>query len=62
MNGISIREYARARGVTMTGVYRKIWEGRLSALKIDGKWQILGTKTTESPEQESLEGRAHESA
>jgi len=59
MEHFSVREYANARGVTMNGVYRRLWEGKLPGIKIDGQWRILASKATESP-AESLEARAHE--
>jgi len=49
MNGISIREYALQHNRTMNAVYRRVWEGRLAARKVDGKWRILETKPTEVP-------------
>jgi hypothetical protein len=37
---LSVREYARQRGITMHAVYLKLWDGKLPAVKRDGRWEI----------------------
>ena len=40
INGLSVREYARARGMSLQMVYRQLWEGKLQATQILGRWVI----------------------
>jgi len=37
---VGMREAASRLNVSLQHVYRLIWEGKLSARKIDGKWSI----------------------
>lgn len=37
---MSMREVARALGITYDQVYRLIWAGRLVGEKVDGKWVV----------------------
>ena len=37
---ISPAQFARATGQSLHRVYALLWEGRLSAEKVDGVWQI----------------------
>jgi excisionase family DNA binding protein len=37
---VGMREAASMLDVSLQHVYRLVWEGRLSAVKIDGKWRI----------------------
>lgn len=37
---VSMREAASMLAVSLQHVYRLVWEGRLSAEKVDGKWRI----------------------
>jgi hypothetical protein len=41
MDAISIREYAIREGISLGTAYRRVWEGRASAAKRDGRWGIL---------------------
>ena len=44
MEHFSIRQYALAHKRTLGGVYKRVWEGRLPAVKVDGQWRILASK------------------
>ena len=37
---VSMREAASMLDVSLQHVYRLVWEGSLSAQKVDGKWRI----------------------
>jgi excisionase family DNA binding protein len=37
---VSMREAAAMLDVSLQHVYRLVWEGRLSAQKVDGKWRL----------------------
>jgi len=41
MDGITVREYAAKKRITLGTVYRRIWEGNVSATKLYGRWLIL---------------------
>jgi hypothetical protein len=38
---MSPREFALEQGLNLLTVYHKIWDGRLTAEKIDGRWMVL---------------------
>jgi hypothetical protein len=35
------RQFAVQKGITLQGVYQRVWEGRLPAEKVDGRWYIV---------------------
>jgi len=37
---LSVSEAARMLGISLDGVYRLLYSGKLEGSKIDGKWQI----------------------
>jgi len=37
---LSLREYAREKGITLQCVYQRVWADRLPAEKVDGRWLI----------------------
>lgn len=37
---VTMREAASMLAVGLQHVYRLVWEGRLSAEKVDGKWRV----------------------
>jgi hypothetical protein len=45
---LTVRDYARSLGITIQTVYRRIWDGRVSARQICGRWlitlELTGTK------------------
>jgi len=50
---MSVREYAIRNGKTIGTIYRQVWEGRIGAEKIDGRWLILpAEKEAESEERD----------
>jgi excisionase family DNA binding protein len=38
---LSVSETARKLGISLDGVYRLLYSGRLAGSKTDGKWRIL---------------------
>jgi hypothetical protein len=47
---MTIREYARAEGITLGTAYRRVWQGQVEAEQVYGRWLIsTGTKRSESP-------------
>lgn len=52
---LTVREYARQEGITIQAVYHRIWDGRVIARQIYGRWLI-------SPEQQQTEDRVGEAA
>jgi excisionase family DNA binding protein len=51
---LSVSEAARKLGISLDGVYRLLYSGKLAGAKTDGKWQIP-TATVE----ERLRKRGH---
>ncbi len=37
---LSVSETARKLGISLDGVYRLLYSGKLAAVKTDGKWRI----------------------
>lgn len=37
---LTVREYAREEGITLQTAYRRIWEGRVSAKQVLGRWLV----------------------
>jgi hypothetical protein len=50
--GVTVREYAKQKQITMQATYRRIWEGRLKAKQFLGRW-IIYRESTE-PDEELL--------
>ena len=48
---ISVREYAFRHKMLPQAVYQKIWGGKLTATREDGRWLIEVDEQTEGPEQ-----------
>jgi hypothetical protein len=38
--GLTVREYAKQEKITIQATYRRIWEGRLKAKQILGRWLV----------------------
>jgi len=52
MKAISVRTYATKEGISLGTVYRRLWEGRVHAIKRDGRWLIaLNADSVGGPEQ-----------
>ena len=49
MTKMSVRDYAAREGLSLGGVYKRLWEGRVRAVKVDGRWLILITPTGGGP-------------
>ena len=56
MNAISLRDYAAKEGISLGTAYRRLWEGRVSATKCDGRWLIL--TSTGRTEEGGRDGKA----
>jgi len=56
MSGISIREYAENEGISLGTAYRRVWEGRASATKRDGRWVILTGTPGRNPDSVERDG------
>jgi hypothetical protein len=41
MEGMTVRDYAIQKRITMGTAYRRLWEGRVRAKKFLGRWLIL---------------------
>jgi hypothetical protein len=37
---LTLREYARQQGITLQSAYRRIWNGKVPAERLDGRWII----------------------
>jgi hypothetical protein len=37
---LTVREYAKEEGITIQTVYRRLWEGRIKARQVMGRWLI----------------------
>jgi hypothetical protein len=48
------RQYAQKHGIRLDTVYQKLWAGKLSGIKHDGKWLI---KSDTSPEDQEPTAR-----
>jgi hypothetical protein len=42
---LTVRQYAALAGITIESVYRRLWNGRVAAKKISGRWYITLEKT-----------------
>jgi hypothetical protein len=58
MNAISLREYAAKEGISLGTAYRRLWEGRVSATKCDGRWLISTSIDRIDEKREDLEEQA----
>jgi hypothetical protein len=53
---MTVREFAVMEGISLGQVYRRLWEGRLCATKIDGRWLITpAAKNHETAETREVE-------
>lgn len=43
---MTVREYARQHRISLGSAYLRIWEKRVRAMKIDGRWSILPNDST----------------
>jgi excisionase family DNA binding protein len=48
---VSVKEFAQLQGVSLQVIYRKIWEGRLDARRVDGQWRV---KVNTAPGSEAV--------
>ena len=44
---LTVRDYARSQGVTIQTAYRRIWDGRVPARQIYGRWLITQDRSVE---------------
>jgi hypothetical protein len=40
MRVMTLREYAQQEGITIGTAYARIWNGKVQAKRVDGRWQI----------------------
>jgi hypothetical protein len=40
MEQMTVREYASVERISLGTAYRRLWEGRVKGVKIDGRWVI----------------------
>lgn len=65
MRFITVREYATKEGISLGSAYRRIWEGRVEARQLLGRWVIspddhageVAPKTDDSSRSEAHIGR-----
>jgi hypothetical protein len=39
-DGLTVREYARREGITIQSAYRRIWDDKVEAKQILGRWLV----------------------
>ena len=40
MRTMTLKEYAKQEGITIGAAYARIWNGKVAAERVDGRWQI----------------------
>lgn len=49
-NKLTLREYAKQEGITIQSAYRRIWDGRVEAERVLGRWLITPSAEINAPE------------
>ena len=52
---MTLREYCKKEGITLGSGYRRIWNGLVPAVRVDGRWLIVA-----ADENNSEPSSAHE--
>jgi hypothetical protein len=47
---LTLRQYANQEGISLGSAYRRVWEGRVSAKQVLGRWVIEPKKDAEKQE------------
>jgi hypothetical protein len=51
---VTVRDYARSQGITIQTAYRRIWDGRVPARQIYGRWLITQERSGEPPSKTTV--------
>jgi hypothetical protein len=50
MKAMTVREYAESEGISIGAAYRRLWEGRVNARQLYGRWLITPESNQSEPE------------
>jgi hypothetical protein len=56
MEEMTVREYAAREGISIGAAYRRVWEGRVNAKQLYGRWLI--TPDVIAPEKHDVKAQA----